>query len=93
MTPNVRPQSGGLAIASLVLSILSIVIGPFGFVPGIICGHIARMKSRTESPPTSDGLALAGLIVGYVFLAVTVVIITAFFLIRANPDAASFELQ
>jgi hypothetical protein len=93
MTSNIRPQSSGLAIASLVFSILSIVIGPFGFVPGIICGHIARTKSRTGSPPENDGLALAGLIVGYVFLVATVVIITAFFLMRTNPHAASFELQ
>lgn len=60
-------QVSGLAIASLTLSCLSIVIGPFGCIPGVICGHIARRECTQNWRVGGDGLALAGLIVGYVF--------------------------
>ena len=68
-------QTSGLAIASLVLSCLTVVIGPFGCLPGVICGHLARAECRRNSEKDGAGLALAGLIVGYVFIAVNVVII------------------
>lgn len=61
-------QTAGVAIASLVLGILGmILIGPLGSIPAVICGHVA--KSRIRQAPdrlAGDGLALAGLILGYV---------------------------
>jgi len=59
-------RTSGLAIASLVLSCLSVLIGPFGFLPVIICGHLARSECRRNQALTGAGLALAGLIVGYI---------------------------
>jgi hypothetical protein len=75
-----EPQEGssgisGLAIASLVLSILSIVLGPLGCVPGIIFGHMARSKARRNSNPNNAGIALAGLIIGYIFLLVLIIFV------------------
>jgi hypothetical protein len=62
-------QTSGLAIASLVLSCLSLflglLLGPFGCVPGIVCGHLARWQIRKHPQVSGDGVALAGLIVGY----------------------------
>ncbi len=58
--------TNGLAIVSLVLSIL----GLFFYVTaigGVICGHIARRQIR-EGHESGDGLALGGLIVGYIIL-------------------------
>lgn len=54
----------GLAIASLVFSL----IVPFGCIPAIVCGHIALRQIRKKSSVHGRGLALAGLIIGYVIL-------------------------
>lgn len=61
----------GLAIASLVLSIL----GCFGItaIAGIVCGHLARGRIRRDPSLTGAGLALAGLIIGYVALMLSIV--------------------
>ena len=61
-------ETSGLAIASLALSCLSIVLGPLGCLPGIVCGHLARRDIRRNPDQSGKGIALAGLIVGYVFL-------------------------
>lgn len=57
-------RTSGLAIASLVCSILSCV---GGFIPGIICGHLARSRMRKDPSLGGAGLATAGLWVGYIF--------------------------
>jgi len=77
------PTTDGFAIASLVLSILSIFLGPLGCVPGIICGHVARARIRKNPDLSGDGLALAGLIVGYLFLVLVIVVSVLFFSLRA----------
>jgi hypothetical protein len=64
-------KTSGLAIASLVLSFL----GPFGCIPAVICGHIARAKIKQDSSLGGDGLAKAGLIIGYLFLLASIVIV------------------
>jgi hypothetical protein len=57
----VAQKTNGKAIASLVLSLL-------GFsILGVIFGHIARGEiRRSNNTQTGDGLALAGLIIGWV---------------------------
>lgn len=62
------PKTCGLAIASLICSVGSFIIIPLGFIPGIICGHLARKKVRQDPQLGGAGLAKAGLIVGYVSL-------------------------
>ena len=61
--PPVAPTNG-LAIASLVCGVGTFVIG-LSFIPAIICGHIARRQIR-QTGEQGGGLALAGLILGYV---------------------------
>lgn len=56
------------SIASLILSCLSIILGPFGFVPGIIFGYVARSELRANPNLAGKGFAVAGLVIGYVFL-------------------------
>jgi hypothetical protein len=71
------------AILSLVFGIASWVALPFiGALVAVICGHIARADIRRAPPGEidGDGLALAGLILGYVHLALIVAIICAFVL-------------
>ena len=62
----VAPPTNGLAIASMIVSIL-------GFGPiGAIMGHIARNQIR-ERGEQGDGFALAGIIVGWVTTGIWVV--------------------
>jgi hypothetical protein len=67
-SPASRPTStSGLAIASLVCGILSLVILPIiSSLPAIICGHLARSQVKTSGGTIGGaGIALAGLIMGY----------------------------
>ena len=82
-----------LAVTSMVLGILSLV--PFSIVagiPAVIAGHIAR--SRIQEAPEQYGggrLALAGLIMGYVSMAVAAVglVLLAVSMLPAMTDARS----
>lgn len=59
--------TAGTAIASMVLGILSLISGLITGVPAILCGHMARSSIRRSGGAYSgDGLAVAGLILGYV---------------------------
>ena len=58
----------GLAIASLILSILSLFTVFLTCIPAIICGHIAIQKIKKDPTIKGGGMALAGLIIGYTFL-------------------------
>lgn len=78
-------KTSGLAKASLGLSIASLGIGPLGFIPGIICGHLARKQIRTDPRLTGNGLAAAGLWIGYGFFilglgALAIILATGFLL-------------
>jgi hypothetical protein len=79
-TAAVRPQAKtpGVAWASLVLSVGSLVLGPFGFIPGIICGHIAQRRLKRDVRLGGRGVARAGLLVGYGFLVLSVVFLAVF---------------
>lgn len=59
-----RAQTNVWAIVSLVCSLAGIFTG-FTAIMGIVGGHIARKQIRT-SGEEGDGLALAGLIIGYI---------------------------
>lgn len=71
--PMAPPPSSGMAIASMVLGIISVVSCTcYGFgvligIPAVICGHMA-MKQIKESPTLigGRGMAQAGLITGYI---------------------------
>src|SRR5215475_4626261 len=65
------PQQGasGRAIASLVLSIISIIFGCVFFtaVPGMILGKMEMNAIRQgQAPPAGDGIAKAGFYIGLV---------------------------
>jgi hypothetical protein len=71
------PKTSRLAIASLVCSVGSFVLIPFGFVAGIICGHMALKRIRENPALRGRGLAKAGLIIGYLALALAILIVVA----------------
>ena len=65
-----------LAIVSLALSLSTLVgLGPLGCISGIVCGHIAKAELRTHPSMQGEGLANAGLALGYAFIALTLLAI------------------
>ena len=70
------PPTNGLAIAALVCGVGGFFIG-LTFIPAIICGHLARRQIR-QTGEQGAGLALAGIILGYVGVALFAVLIAVF---------------
>ena len=72
-----RPKNSGLAIWSLVFGILSLTcFWLFAAIPAIICGHLAQGRiKRSNGVLAGQGLALAGLITGYISIALSLFVI------------------
>lgn len=69
-----QPATCGLATTSMILGISGFFL-LFTAIPAVICGHIARSKiSKSQGKLGGDGMALAGLITGYLSIGVIVVI-------------------
>ena len=70
-------RTAGTAVASLILGILGLTcIGPLGAIPAVICGHAAKSKIKAAGGALQgDGMALAGLILGYVAIGLMVVMV------------------
>jgi hypothetical protein len=62
--PHPAGPTNGMAITALVCGVASFVVG-ITFIPAIVCGHIAQRQIR-QTGEQGGGLALAGLILGYV---------------------------
>ena len=75
-------QTSSLAIISLVSGILGWTLLPFlGSIAAVICGHMARSEIRREPDRLEgDGLAIAGLVLGYLSIAMAVLLVLAVFL-------------
>ena len=68
--PAALPRTNGMAIAALVVSLTGLGCGVTGLV-GAILGHVARRQIR-ERHESGDGMALAGIIVGWISFALVV---------------------
>jgi len=79
------PSTNGLAIASLICSIGSYVLLPgIAAVLGVIFGHLALRQIRaSQGREEGRGMAIAGVVLGYVNLALCVLIVVFVFLIVA----------
>jgi hypothetical protein len=77
MSAAPQPKTSGLAIWSLVLGILSLVcFSIFASIPGVICGHKALSKIKQSGGTlTGQGLAIAGLVTGYIGIAWAIIFI------------------
>lgn len=66
-----------LAIISLVSGIIGWTIIPFiGSIVAVITGHLAKKEIRESGNTMSgDGMALAGLILGYTMIGITLLIL------------------
>jgi hypothetical protein len=72
--PPAAPQkAGGLSIASLICGIASVTcFGILAGIPAIVTGHLAMGKVK-RGEAGGRGLALAGLIMGYISIAFTII--------------------
>ncbi len=83
------PRTNSLAIVSLVFGILAWVppVLPFiGALVAVVCGHAARSEIRRAPPGTveGDGMALAGLILGWIQIALAIIALGVFLLFLAG---------
>lgn len=92
-------QTSSLAIASLISGLLSWFLFPIiGAIVAVITGHSAKNEIRASGGRLSgDGMATAGLILGYIQLGLTVislcVALLGFALISLGVCAAPFWMD
>lgn len=86
----VYPRTSSLAVVSLIFGILAYVFLPgIGALVAVICGHSARSEIR-RAPPGSidgDGIALAGLILGWIQIGLMLIALAVVMLIVARALA------
>ena len=71
------PKTSGMAIASLVLSLVGFfwILPVIGSVLGVIFGHMALGEiKRSGGVVEGQGLAIAGLVIGYVGVGILVIL-------------------
>lgn len=67
-------KTNGLATAALVCGLAQLLLGILTGIPAIILGHMARRQIR-QTGEQGAGMAMAGLILGYVGLVLTVLFV------------------
>jgi hypothetical protein len=70
------PPTSGLAIGALICGIAEIFTLGFAAIPAVILGHLARGQIR-RTGERGDGMAIAGLVLGYLGIAAWVLILIA----------------
>jgi hypothetical protein len=81
---SVAPPTNGLAIASMVLGLVSLPmmlgcwVGIFTAIPAVICGHLSLTQIKQNGSQTGRGFAITGLVTGYLTILITIVFVTIF---------------
>jgi hypothetical protein len=81
-----------MAIASLILGIAGVAacLGPLGAIPALILGYKARDEiDRTGGVQEGRGMAVAGIVLGWIGVAITVIAIVAVILIAVLGSSTS----
>ena len=88
--PSTQLPTPPAATWSLVLGLLSIFcFGAVAGIPAIICGHSARNRIQRDPGSFSGaGMALAGLILGYISTGITVLVLLLLGLVLVAPQAS-----
>ena len=85
------PEKNALGVWSLVLGILSIVmlfsclVGFLAGIPAVITGHLSR-KAQREGLADNGGMGLAGLIMGWVTIGLTILGIVGLAILFSIPE-------
>ena len=81
--------NNSMAVVALVAGICGFTVVPFiGSIVAVITGHMARKQIR-QTGEGGDGMAVAGLVMGWIVIALTVLGTIAFFLILALAASTS----
>jgi hypothetical protein len=81
------PPSNGTAVAALIVGILSWFMCPIvGGIVAVILGHSARGQIR-RTGEGGDGMAVAGLVLGYAHLVVWGIVIVVWFMVLGGLAA------
>jgi hypothetical protein len=85
MTPVYASGTDGMAIASLITALVGVPIVP------IILGHMSRTRIRESGGLKSgDGLAIAGLVIGYIQLVILVIVIIAIVAAASGSSSSGY---
>jgi Domain of unknown function (DUF4190)/DUF1707 SHOCT-like domain len=68
--PVVMQRTNGFAVGALVLGIIPF----FGGIPAVVLGHVARGQIK-KTGERGDGMAIAGLVLGYLWISLWVLLI------------------
>jgi hypothetical protein len=92
--PSAGPQTSGMAIGSLIASILGLTIFPtIGSIVGLILGYVARNQIRDSGGTIGgEGLAKAGIILGWIGVALAAIGICLVILMWVGVIGGSFGL-
>jgi len=91
-----QPETSKLAIWSLVLGLVGFVLVGLTAIPAVICGHLAFSEiKKSNGRLTGGGMAIAGLICGYLMSAIFAIAmlagLTAPMVIRQKKKADQME--
>lgn len=92
--PGYGPPSAptnGMAIASLVCGVLGLAVG-ITFIPAIICGH-SSIKQIKQTGEGGRGLAVAGLVLGYLVFALFLLLVVALVVIAVLGREATTTFE
>jgi len=81
--------NNSMAVVALVAGICGFTVVPFiGSIVAVITGHMARKQIR-QTGEGGDGMAVAGLVMGWIVIALTILGTLAFFLFFAAVATSS----
>ncbi|NNJ85777.1 MAG: DUF4339 domain-containing protein [Akkermansiaceae bacterium] len=94
------PYSGsiptdGMAIASMICGIIGVLSCYFGAllgIPAVICGHMSLKKiNNSPTPIQGKGMAIAGLVTGYIGILMSLCVIVIFVFAIASSSPSSYS--
>jgi hypothetical protein len=86
--PVAPPRNNALAIASLCCGVAQVMLWPLATIPAVVLGHVARHQIR-RTGEQGAGLALAGLVLGWVGVGFAVLAILGLVLIVAASSSGT----
>jgi hypothetical protein len=92
VTPVVGEKTSSLAIAALASGIAGLFIG-FTFIAAIILGHMSLSEIRKNPGMKGRGMAIAGLILGYMLPAFALIAVVAFSVLIALGSQVKSTFQ
>ena len=91
--PTNLGATNNCALASLILSIGFVLLGPFGSIPGIICGQIALKEYKNAGVNEGRGMAKTGIVIGWIGLTLFVIALIGWWVAMKQIDAIFETIQ